>query len=100
MKRTTRSLLEELNAIADKKHSEAIIESRATHVINSAINLLKLIKENYDPEQSYELERRLINSIRGGDVNKFTRSIRRLRDNKDTIKHLTIIDGDLTDEDC
>jgi hypothetical protein len=100
LKRTTRSLLEELNAIADKKHSEAIIESRATHVINSAINLLKLIKENYDPEQSYELERRLINSIRGGDVNKFTRSIRRLRDNKDTIKHLTIIDGDLTDEDC
>ena len=99
MKRTTRSLLEELNDIADKKHSEAIIESRATHVINSAINLLKLIKENYDPEQSYELERRLINSIRGGDVNKFTRSIRRLRDNKDTAKHLTVIDGDLKDDD-
>lgn len=99
MKRTTRSLLEELNDIADKKHSEAIIESRATHVINSAINLLTLIKENYDPEQSYELERRLINSIRGGDVNKFTRSIRRLRDNKDTAKHLTIIDGDLKDDD-
>lgn len=99
MKRTTRSLLEELNSISDRKDSEAIIESRATHVINSAINLLKLIKENYNPEQAYELERRLINSIRASDTAKFTRSIRRLRDNKDTAKHLTIIDGDLKDDD-
>lgn len=99
MKRTTRSLLEELNSITEKKDGEAVIESRATHVINSAINLLSLIKETYTPEQSYELERRLINSIRGGDPAKFSRSIRRLRDNKDTAKHLTVIDGDLKDDD-
>lgn len=99
MKRATRSLLEELNAISDKKHSEAIIESRATHVIDSAINLLTLIKENYSPEQAYELERRLINSIKGGDSAKFVRSIRRLRDSKETAKHLKIIEGDLKDDD-
>jgi len=99
LKRTTRSLLEELNSITEKKDGEAVIESRATHVINSAINLLSLIKETYTPEQSYELERRLINSIRGGDPAKFSRSIRRLRDNKDTAKHLTVIDGDLKDDD-
>jgi hypothetical protein len=92
-------LLEELNSITEKKDGEAVIESRATHVINSAINLLSLIKETYTPEQSYELERRLINSIRGGDPAKFSRSIRRLRDNKDTAKHLTVIDGDLKDDD-
>lgn len=83
MKKTTKSLLEELNSIADKRNSEAIIESRATHVINSAINLLKLIKENFDEEVSGELERRLINSIKGGDPNKFVRSIRKLRDSKE-----------------
>ena len=99
MKRTTRSLLEELNSISDRKDSEAVIESRATHVINSAINLLTLIKENYDPEQAYELERRLINSIKGGDSSKFVRSIRRLRDNKDTARHLIVIDGDLKDDE-
>lgn len=99
LKRTTRSLLEELNSISQKKHSEAIIESRAAHVIDSAINLLSLIKENYSPEQAYELERRLINSIKGGDPNKFVRSIRRLRDNKDTAQSLTVIQGDLKDED-
>jgi hypothetical protein len=99
LKRTTRSLLEELNYIADKKHSEALIESRATHIIDGAINLLALIKESYTPEQAYELERRLINSIKGGDSAKFVRSIRKLRDNKDTIRGLKIIEGDLKNDD-
>jgi hypothetical protein len=99
LKRATRSLLEELNSISERKNGEAIIESRATHVINSAINLLALIKENFDPEEAYELERRLLNSIKGSDASKFTRSIRRLRDNKETAKHLKIVEGDLKDED-
>lgn len=99
MKKATRSLLEELNSITLKKHSEAVIESRATHVIDSAINLLNLIKENYSPEQAYELERRMINSIKGGDPAKFVRSIRKLRDNKETARNLKIIDGDIKDED-
>lgn len=99
MKRATRSLLEELNSISVQKNSEAVIESRATHVIDSAINLLSLIRENFTPEQAYELERRLINSIKGGDPSKFVRSIRRLRDNKETAKNLQVVDGDLKDED-
>jgi len=99
LKRTTRSLLEELNSISERKNSEAVIEARATHVINSAINLLNLIKENFNPEDAYELERRLINSIKGGDAAKFTRSIRRLRDNKETAKTFKIIEGDLKDDD-
>jgi hypothetical protein len=99
LKRATKSLLEELNSISERKNGEAIIESRATHVIDSAINLLRLIKENYDPDQAYELERRLINSIKGGDASKFTRSIRKLRDNKETIKSLRVIDGDLKDDE-
>lgn len=99
MKRATRSLLEELNSIAVKKDSETVIESRAIHVIDSAINLLQLIKENYPPDQAYELERRFINSIKGSDSAKFTRSIRRLRDLKETAKNLTVIKGDLKDLD-
>lgn len=99
MKRTTRSLLQELNSISIKKDSEAIVESRATHVINSAINLLSIIKENFSPEQAYELERRLINSIRTGDPNKFTRGIRKLRDSKEIAKGLKIIEGNVKDDD-
>jgi hypothetical protein len=99
VKRSTRSLLEELNSISTKKNSEAVIESRAAHVINSAINLLNLIKENYDPEQAYELERRFINSIKGSDPNKFVRSIRKLRDSKETAANLRIIEGDVKSDD-
>jgi hypothetical protein len=99
LKKATRSILEELNSITEKKNTEAIIESRATHVIDSAINLLSLIKENFSPEDAYELERRLINSIKGGDSSKFTRSIRKLRDNKETIKHLKIVEGDVKNDD-
>jgi hypothetical protein len=99
VKRTTKSLLEELNSVSIKKDNEALIESRATHVIDSAINLLNLIRENFTPDQAYELERRMINSIKGGDSAKFVRSIRRLRDNKETAKSLRVVNGDLNDSD-
>jgi hypothetical protein len=98
VQRKTKSLLEELNDIAVKRDGELIVEARATHVINSAINLLDLIKENFDPETAYELERRFINSIKAADPAKFTRSIRKLRDNKETVKGLRIVEGDLKED--
>lgn len=99
MKRQTRSLLEELNDIAVKKDTETVIESRAVHVINSAINLIGLIKENFEPDAAYELERRLLNSIKGSDPAKFTRGIRKLRDNRHLKNNLKIIDGDAKFDD-
>jgi len=98
VQRKTKSLLEELNEVAVKRDGELVIESRATHVINSAINLLQSIRENFDPETAYELERRFINSIKGGDPAKFTRSIRKLRDSKETARNLRIVEGDLKDD--
>lgn len=56
-----------------------VIESRANHIINSAINLIQMIKESY-PNEADELERRLINSIRGRDATKFVRGLRRIKD--------------------
>jgi len=92
VKRHTRSLLEELNDIAVKKDTEAVIESRAVHVINSAINLLALIRENFEPEMAYELERRLLNSIKGADPAKFTRGIRKLREAREDSSPLKSIE--------
>jgi hypothetical protein len=99
VKRHTRSLLEELNDIAVQRDTESVIESRAVHVINSAINLLNLIRENFDPELAYELERRFLNSIKGADPAKFTRGIRKLRDSKDLKNNLKIIEGDAKSDD-
>lgn len=99
MQKRTRSLLEELNDFAAQKDRETVLETRATHIIDSAINLLNSIKENFDPEAAYELERRFINSIKGADASKFVRSIRKLRDNKETANKLRIVEGDIKDED-
>ena len=75
MKRNTRTILEELNFLYKDKNKNAIIESRAIHIIDSAINLVNSIYENYDHETASELERRLLNSIRGQDNKKFLQSL-------------------------
>lgn len=99
MKKTTRSILEELNSINVKKNNEDIIESRAMHIIDGAINLLKLIKETYNEEEAFELEKRLIGSIRTYNSAKFVRGIKRIKENKETKKNLKIITGDLKSDD-
>lgn len=82
MKKSTRSILQELSEIGLSRDTNLIIESRASNIIQSAINLLELIKENYDPEISDDLERRFINSIKSGDGNKFKRGLKKLQESK------------------
>lgn len=82
MKLKTRSILQELNELADARNKEALFESRATNIINSAINLIESLHKNYSPEQADELERRFINAIRGQDTAKFTRGIRKIAESK------------------
>ncbi len=83
MKRKTRSILDEISNIVPEHDRSSIIESRAVHIITSAVNLINLIRETYDPEIAGELERRLLNSIRGQDSSKFMRGMRRTDRNED-----------------
>jgi hypothetical protein len=78
LQKKTRSLLEELDSLRLHKDKENLVESRANHVITGAINLINFIRETYDKEQSEELERRLINSIRSQDTAKFSRGVKRI----------------------
>lgn len=82
MKKSTRSILQELSEIGLSRDTNLIIESRASNIMQSAINLIELIKENYDPEVSYDLERRFINSIKSGDTSKFKRGLKKLQESK------------------
>jgi len=88
MKLSTRSILQELNEIAQVRSTDAVIESRATNVINSAINLIESIRKHYSTESADELERRLINAIKGQDPSKFTRGVRRMAESRKTKKKL------------
>jgi len=99
VQRKTKSLLEELNDFVAQKDRESVLEARAIHIIDSAINLLSSIRENFDPETAYELERRFLNSIKGADSSKFVRGVRKLRDSKETAKNLRILEGNVKDDD-
>lgn len=79
MQKKARSILDELDTLLVHKDRENLVESRASHVIQGAINLINYIRENYDPAQADELERRLINSIRTQEPEKFKRGVRRMR---------------------
>lgn len=79
LQKRARSILDELDTLIVHKDRENLVESRATHVIQGAINLINYIRENYDAEQAGELERRLLNSIRTQEPDKFKRGVRRLR---------------------
>jgi len=80
VQKRTRSILTELDELLIHKDKESILESRASNVINGAINLIKYIHENYEPELAGELERRFLNAIRGQDPTKFSRGIRKIKD--------------------
>jgi len=82
MKLRTRSILQELNELAEVRNKDALYESRAVNIINSAINLLESLHKQYTPEQADELERRFINAIRGQDAAKFTRGIRKIAESR------------------
>jgi len=94
MKLRTRSILQELNELAEVRNMDALYESRATNIINSAINLLESLHKHYTPEQADELERRFINAIRGQDSAKFTRGVRRIAESRKQQKLLENKDKD------
>ena len=83
MKKRTRSILEELNHLGVTKDTDRMIEQSASNLIESAINLLDRIQSTYDETTASELERRFINSIKGGDVRKFRRAMTRIIESKE-----------------
>jgi len=73
-----RSILEELNQISVDRDRNHVTSNRGEHVITSAINLLEQIDLHYDEKTAKDLTNRLINSIRGRDVKKFSRGIKKV----------------------
>jgi hypothetical protein len=77
MERKTKSLLEELNSLSDKRDTKHIIESRASNIITSAINLIEMMNKHYDPERALILEKKLLSAIKAKDQTRFSKSIRK-----------------------
>jgi len=82
MQKKTRSILEELESMHTKRDSRYVIESRAENIIASAINLIELMEDTYTEEETENLTRKLLNSIKLKDSLKFKRSLGRINESK------------------
>ena len=99
MQKHTKSILDELTNISFKKDKENVVESRASHIIESAIRLMSYIRENFDPETAYKLEKRFHSSIKNMDAKKFSRGVARIKENKDIKDNvLKIKDGEYKED--
>jgi hypothetical protein len=75
MQKHTRSILDELSNVSFTKDKENVVESRASHIIESAIRLITYIR------------------------NKFTKGVARIKENQDIKNNvLKIKDGDYKED--
>lgn len=77
MQKNTKSLLEELQSYGENRDINHVIESRASNIITSAINLIELMQRNYSPEKAELLEKKLLSAIKGKDQARFSKSLRK-----------------------
>lgn len=100
MQKKTRSILEELSSVRiNKEDPELFVESKASHIIDSAINLIQYIREHFDEQTAYLLEKKFNSAIKNLDSNKFSKGVNKVRELKDVKNSLSITKGDLQDED-
>lgn len=84
MKKHTRSILQEISRVVPQTDVNNVMESRANHVIASAINLTKMIYETYDESVADDLIKRFVNSIKTQDPKKFERGIKKLNESDES----------------
>ena len=84
MKKNTRSILDEISRVVTSTDINSIVETRANHVITSAINITKMIYESYDEAVADDLVKRFINSIKTQDFRKFERGIKKLNESNES----------------
>lgn len=81
MQKKTKSLLEELQSFGDTRDMNHIIESRASNIITSAINLIELMQKHYPSEKAELLEKKLLSAIKSKDQARFSKSLRKKNEN-------------------
>lgn len=82
MQKRTKSLLEELQAYGDTRDINNVIESRASNVIASAINLIELMQKHYSSDKAELLEKKLLSAIKGKDQARFSKAVRKKNEEK------------------
>ena len=82
MDKPRKSLFEELNSLAYSNERERFVEQKGENLISGAINLIEFINREFDEDVALDLQKRLVNSIRSGDIRKFKRGIKSVKAKK------------------
>lgn len=82
MRKHTRSILQELSSIHRTNLAEEFVQTTGVNIIESSINFLNRLYENYDEDTAKELERRFINSIKSGNSKKFKTGVDKIIESK------------------
>jgi hypothetical protein len=99
MQKETKSILDELSNISFTKDKENVVESRASHILESAIRLIHYIRENFDQETAFKLEKKFHSAIKNMDAAKFSKGVARIKENKDIKQNvLKTIDGEYKED--
>ena len=99
MQNKTRSILDELTAINKTQDRENLVLSRASHIIDSTINLFGYIRENFDQETAYKLEKKFLSAVKQMDPSKFNNGVSRIKDLKKIKESLVIKQGDYKEDE-
>jgi hypothetical protein len=99
MQKHTKSLLEELSSMPLHRDKEEVVESRASHILESTIRLINYIRENFNQDTAFKLEKKFHSAIKNMDASKFSKGVARIKENQDIKKNvLKIKDGEYKED--
>ena len=71
-----------------KRDKEEVVESRASHILESTIRLINYIRENFDQDTAFKLEKKFNSAIKNMDASRFTKGVARIKENRDVKENL------------
>ncbi len=81
------------------RDKEEVVESRASHILESTIRLITYIRENFNQETAFKLEKKFNSAIKNMDASKFSRGVARIKENQDIKNNvLKIKDGEYRED--
>ena len=86
MSNSSKTIFEELSALSRTRNVDGLIETRGMNIVEGAINLIALMRQQLTEKEALDLERRLLNSIRSGDSQKFKRGMTRIKKSRNRSK--------------
>ena len=82
-----------------RRDKEEVVESRASNILESAIRLITYIRENFDQDTAFKLEKKFNSALKSMDASRFSKGLARNKDNRNVKENLLKIkDGEYKED--